>query len=77
MKQIDYFILLFILLSPQILVDVFKQGSPEDQMKKEIPDTVSLRCECCLREEDVDLGDSNKNTTPYYCEGKARLGSIT
>ena len=49
----------------------------EDQMKKEIPDTVSLRCECCLREEDVDLGDSNKNTTPYHCEGKARLGSIT
>ena len=49
----------------------------EDEMKKELPDTISLRCEGCLSEEDVDIRDSNKNRSPYYCEGKVSLGFIT
>ena len=41
----------------------------EDDIKKEVQDIVKLRCFYCGTAEDVDIKDSNKNTSPFICSG--------
>ena len=39
----------------------------DDQIKKELEDTIKLKCYYCTVEEDVDIYDSLKNTSPFFC----------
>ena len=39
----------------------------DDQIKKELEDTIKLKCYHCAVEEDVDIYDSMKNTSPFFC----------
>ena len=41
----------------------------EDDIKKEVQDIIKLSCFYCGTAEDVDIKDSNKNTSPFLCSG--------
>ena len=41
----------------------------EDDIKIEVPDIIKLSCFYCGTVEDVDILDSNKNTSPFICSG--------
>ena len=53
----------------QLDVCEFQLLLQEDDIKKEVPDIIKLSCFYCGTAEDVDIKDSNKNTSPFICSG--------
>ena len=47
----------------------------DDQIKKELEDTIKLKCYHCAVEEDVDIYDSMKNTSPFFCSNCCKVES--
>ena len=39
----------------------------EIEIKQEIEDVCVLICDCCRSSENIDIYDSERNTTPFFC----------
>ena len=60
----------------QLNISGYQLVLQEDQIKRELEDRINLTCANCLEEEDVNIYDSMKNTSPFFCSNCYNIESF-